>query len=191
MGIDLTPAHPRECGADVERDLTVGLLHGSSPRVRGRRHHHAHHLGTLGLIPASAGQTASPRSAFAAGWAHPRECGADGMWCKGNVGGTGSSPRVRGRRGSTGSADPSRGLIPASAGQTLSPACHCVPSWAHPRECGADTSVSRMSSGSLGSSPRVRGRRGVTRPFDRLTGLIPASAGQTLADQRRSADHKG
>ncbi|EFW09853.1 hypothetical protein HMPREF9005_1177 [Actinomyces sp. oral taxon 178 str. F0338] len=52
-----------------------------------------------GLIPARAGKTSRPPVAGRRGSAHPRACGEnEGAW-KGKITGTGSSPRVRGKRG--------------------------------------------------------------------------------------------
>ena len=153
-------AHPRECGADENGADPDLLVPGSSPRVRGR-HKFQGTTGTVnGLIPASAGQTAVDDESINPDWAHPRECGADHATC--------STMRVR------------MGLIPASAGQTgniRQPLSHRR---AHPRECGADRSPATFVRSAAGSSPRVRGRQSrMTAKLD-PTGLIPASAGQTM-----------
>ena len=50
---------------------------------------------------------------------------------------------------------------------------------AHPRGCGADLEVEGVSMLSLGSSPRVRGRRRRGGESGRPSRLIPAGAGQT------------
>ena len=68
-------AHPRACGENAP--LWNGTLasEGSSPRVRGKRHH-PHGLPLLGrLIPARAGKTDSPRQGPPGCPAHPRACG--------------------------------------------------------------------------------------------------------------------
>ena len=153
---------------------------GSSPRVRGRRRRQHHPGGLLGLIPAGAGQTPAQPSHGSASWAHPRGCGADECLEAWHHERRGSSPRVRGRRISVIHARSLCRLIPAGAGQTparatTGPACR-----AHPRGCGADTSMVIEAIKGFGSSPRVRGRR--RRPITNLQrkGLIPAGAGQTL-----------
>ena len=51
------PDHPRACGAN---HLFIGISHdvsGSSPRMRGKRHHHLRHGSPKRIIPAHAGQT--------------------------------------------------------------------------------------------------------------------------------------
>ena len=133
----------------------------------------------MGLIPASAGQTSPPRAAGLRAGAHPRECGADREADRGEAKAEGSSPRVRGRPARRRNSAHTRGLIPASAGQTYRVLLDLWRGWAHPRECGADTCMAQPRLIWRGSSPRVRGRlshqtRGSHRP-----GLIPASAGQT------------
>ena len=90
------------------------------------------------LIPASAGQTVCLEIAGVGHWAHPRECGADMTSPNFDMLMPGSSPRVRGRRSTKTSTPHRRGLIPASAGQTVEKAGTAKPATAHPRECGAD-----------------------------------------------------
>ena len=111
--------------------------------------------------------------------AHPRECGADGYSFEVPQIEPGSSPRVRGRPASINQPCGSARLIPASAGQTSKPWASAITTPAHPRECGADPDFAEKTSGELGSSPRVRGRRDDLRVVVHVAGLIPASAGQT------------
>ena len=94
----------------------------------------------------------------------------------------GSSPRVRGRLGGLRGGLGDAGLIPASAGQTTYRVPAGVTVRAHPRECGADWPCVKDAAGRWGSSPRVRGRRDGEGDLLQVAGLIPASAGQTLAD---------
>ena len=111
-------AHPRECGADRADAIRGEILPGSSPRVRGRQDRRIPPLAREGLIPASAGQTASCVLAVMFPRAHPRECGADTRLVIPTTGSEGSSPRVRGRPVGCGEGAVVVGLIPASAGQT-------------------------------------------------------------------------
>ena len=94
----LEGAHPRGCGAD---------------RFKGVRF-----IPLFRLIPAGAGQTVLVPVTFLVAWAHPRGCGADRIQVAGRASSAGSSPRVRGRRGSRLTATGLPGLIPAGAGQT-------------------------------------------------------------------------
>ena len=118
-----SPAHPRECGADRLRDLRGDARHGSSPRVRGRPTVSTPTLIVIGLIPASAGQTADKSQNQRSKPAHPRECGADSASMSAAAMSSGSSPRVRGRRRGRYWRRVVLGLIPASAGQTYPPVC--------------------------------------------------------------------
>ena len=173
-------AHPRECGADSAVGYASLPVTGSSPRVRGRPRQRLRADSRSGLIPASAGQTLRGDGATRAAPAHPRECGADTEIPFENLAGQGSSPRVRGRPKIDATLGRSNGLIPASAGQTARTHTCVTADGAHPRECGADSAVGYASLPVTGSSPRVRGRPRQRLRADSRSGLIPASAGQTL-----------
>ena len=130
--------------------------------------------------------------------AHPRRCGADGETSRRFEGGEGSSPQVRGRSTSTsfdmrisGSSPQVRGrlvklggpvphcrLIPAGAGQMISPRGRGLSLSAHPRRCGADVACYFCVSCPTGSSPQVRGRYPPCALEHVFGGLIPAGAGQ-------------
>ena len=131
-------AHPRECGADSLDAVNRAMGWGSSPRVRGRLSRVCRVVRCVGLIPASAGQTAVMSAKGCRRGAHPRECGADPPPARLLWRANGSSPRVRGRPIWYGYVAGAHGLIPASAGQTRGPSAPSVRKWAHPRECGAD-----------------------------------------------------
>ena len=92
---------------------------------------------------------------------------------------TGSSPQVRGRLDVAAWVNVVFGLIPAGAGQTRPPSDRRRVLAAHPRGCGADLTLFVFLTQSIGSSPRVRGRRGRRSVEVRGHGLIPAGAGQT------------
>ena len=94
----------------------------------------------------------------------------------------GSSPRVRGKRRSRAGQDTLGGLIPARAGKTSPRGPRWSGTRAHPRACGENAGVWGRRCGGLGSSPRVRGKRGGgTRPRARRR-LIPARAGKTASE---------
>ena len=78
-----------------------------------------------------------------------------------------------------------RGIIPAYAGNTLSPRrVHWRPE-DHPRVCGEHGVWPASSSGMPGSSPRMRGTPGNWRRCCVRTGIIPAYAGNTSPVLRR------
>ena len=118
-GRRVTGAHPRRCGADINRPEGLVQVRGSSPQVRGRQPLVGHAAPGPGLIPAGAGQTACD---FVTHWrlrAHPRRCGADSAMSRARRPWLGSSPQVRGRRVGRRRPGHARGLIPAGAGQTV------------------------------------------------------------------------
>ncbi|KFI72992.1 hypothetical protein BMIN_0705 [Bifidobacterium minimum] len=91
----------------------------------------------------------------------------------------GSSPRVRGKRGTEPANAPASRIIPASAGQTGCVSRHNQVCEDHPRECGANATTPPAMNGNAGSSPRVRGKHSSWERIGWLRRIIPASAGQT------------
>ena len=159
---------------------------GSSPRVRGRRSSGVTFPPRRGLIPAGAGQTNGRTQGSCRGRAHPRGCGADVNHSLCFMLRTGSSPRVRGRRGQPTIRSIGQRLIPAGAGQTPHGWRAYRRSRAHPRGCGADEAADELSKRVQGSSPRVRGRPAIRRAAGAALGLIPAGAGRTYRDQKQA-----
>ena len=150
--------HPRECGANSRINVMVRLPVGSSPRVRGKQVKGVLRAQFGRIIPASAGQTASRSCCRGSAGDHPRECGANRALADKSVFEGGSSPRVRGKRRWRCGRLPSSRIIPASAGQTLSPGCWPGYPSDHPRECGANVADLVDDRPRHGSSPRVRGK---------------------------------
>jgi len=184
-------AHPRSRGADTDdmREFTRSL--GSSPLARGGLCA-LHERGIrLGLIPARAGRTSSPRQQRRRSGAHPRSRGADLGTTETGQTWTGSSPLARGgpkcrvrRLGRS-------GLIPARAGRTSSSGAISRHSRAHPRSRGADFRTMPCIARNVGSSPLARGGRPDEPQRSPQRGLIPARAGRTpftdsLAERRRA-----
>ena len=174
-------AHPRSCGADLQRLCVTAIQVGSSPLVRGGPGDRVGEADSPRLIPARAGRTGSRSSAPRCRAAHPRSCGADGT-PKGGVGGyLGSSPLVRGGHPARRARRHGRRLIPARAGRTGRGSCRWSSTTAHPRSCGADPPAGTGPVAHVGSSPLVRGGR-VRRPDQRRgQRLIPARAGRTAS----------
>ena len=95
----------------------------------------------------------------------------------------GSSPHVRGARG-TGMPNPRvRGIIPACAGSTQPSSDWLEAVWDHPRMCGEHRPRRRAISATRGSSPHVRGALSKARTPRSELGIIPACAGSTLGSQ--------
>ena len=67
--------HPRVCGEHQSAPTETVQCKGSSPRMRGTPHQHAHDAVRQGIIPAYAGNTMSMALASAISLDHPRVCG--------------------------------------------------------------------------------------------------------------------
>ncbi len=170
--------HPRVRGEGVEVWYNNGDSTGSSPRSRGRGHFARSPGEDLRIIPAFAGKGLSSKATPASPTDHPRVrgegvCGM--LWVTGSIG---SSPRSRGRArcGSRGSRVTR--IIPAFAGKGLCQGFRYVVMADHPRVRGEGLSASRQSEHMSGSSPRSRGRAGVTQERFSIGRIIPAFAGK-------------
>ena len=177
-------AHPRVCGENYMNRLTDVQDTGSSPRVRGKRRQTRPSVRRVRLIPACAGKTWTSYLVICLAPAHPRVCGENSAGKASVSLREGSSPRVRGKPACTSSCERSGGLIPACAGKTPSQLVSSSQLTAHPRVCGENTSDASSRTCAMGSSPRVRGKRGP--PFVKVgrSGLIPACAGKTGSSAR-------
>ena len=129
--------------------------------MRGKHPDRRSTVGTVGLIPAHAGKTASGLRNPTETWAHPRACGenADPYYSQWSA--EGSSPRMRGKQHHFNVFPFYSGLIPAHAGKTSARFAEST----NPR----------------GSSPRMRGKREPGPRRQRRPRLIPAHAGKTRA----------
>ena len=78
-------------------------------------------------------------------------------------------------------------IIPAHAGQTPGRWNGHVEQSDHPRACGANAALAARCSARIGSSPRMRGKPGPTRPRPRAGRIIPAHAGQTVCGARSTS----
>ena len=188
----LNSDHPRVCGERLSLPKPVRARGGSSPRVRG----------TLGLkqivpglgriIPACAGNAACAIAMACDSPDHPRVCG-ERMARSGSVYPIpGSSPRVRGTRSGSRRAARHRRIIPACAGTACVPRASSPLPSDHPRVCGERVRVPMIRAAYGGSSPRVRGTRGVPSRSARRNRIIPACAGNAIRHTEKggpTADH--
>ena len=173
-------AHPRACGENTCFATSTCPTSGSSPRVRGKLGHDLLGDKADGLIPARAGKTAHTPVSVYHGWAHPRACGENLVRvCKKQLA-AGSSPRVRGKLIIVDRGDHRVGLIPARAGKTIKDVRSEARIPAHPRACGENQRTLRYPRHQAGSSPRVRGKRGMGGASSAGLRLIPARAGKTF-----------
>ena len=171
--------HPRVCGEHSLAAYTITLNPGSSPRVRGTRFSGVGHDRAVGIIPACAGNTEFCMLNWGMGGDHPRVCGEHQAIPYTSADGAGSSPRVRGTLESSCFRYFPTGIIPACAGNTISPESTSCWSWDHPRVCGEHVALVAPALVQAGSSPRVRGTPERRRRRKRRHGIIPACAGNT------------
>src|SRR5690606_35832159 len=134
---------------------------GSSPHLRGTRMEAAREAVAVRFIPAPAGNTIHLTNRLTQAAVHPRTCGEHSSGGSAARRGNGSSPHLRGTRWQLLPEPAARRFIPAPAGNT-----HSLPSrWGtrtvHPRTCGEHYLATRAFQNRGGSSPHLRGTRGV------------------------------
>ena len=185
-------AHPRAGGENNRRVRARLSVEGSSPRWRGKHCPAAAFHFVRGLIPALAGKTTPERRNTLEHRAHPRAGGENLNGDLEKLGGSGSSPRWRGKPNLLTSPRGAPRLIPALAGKTRETCSTASGAAAHPRAGGENLFASMVIVPSWGSSPRWRGKRLVGTLFQKRVGLIPALAGKTRrlpASQGRRQAH--
>ncbi len=116
VGIVGSSVHPRVCGEREGRELAANGEVGSSPRVRGTLLRSASAWGLRRFIPACAGNARTGSRGFIAPAVHPRVCGERSGGSRDTMGGSGSSPRVRGTQQTNGGFSDASRFIPACAG---------------------------------------------------------------------------
>ena len=97
----------------------------------------------------------------------------------------GSSPHMRGTPTVTAPGMELHGIIPAYAGNTHADSARICSRGDHPRICGEHLVPRSIISLTEGSSPHMRGTRGVEGVHHRSRGIIPAYAGNTRSTQAR------
>ncbi len=173
--------HPRACGAN---HFVVGVWEaerGSSPRMRGKLLSGGLTGALNRIIPAHAGQTADGPFRHPQRTDHPRACGANPHCRRRTVWTRGSSPRMRGKPQQPSDLRGVERIIPAHAGQTSTRSPAATPRPDHPRACGANHASAAARRTAFGSSPRMRGKRGLFAVEDAHDRIIPAHAGQTCS----------
>ena len=179
--------HLRVCGADFAAYGVAFCAMGSSPRVRSRPFMGDSQCAYGGIISACAEQTDLHALFGTSGRDHLRVCGADLIGLLKQKSKHGSSPRVRSRLRESLPSSHSTGIISACAEQTTAPIPSPNSRWDHLRVCGADLLCLGVFDELVGSSPRVRSRRGRGREDHPGHGIISACAEQTA---RRGGDAK-
>ena len=167
------------CGEHITAILARVLQQGSSPRVRGTPSAYIKAYTCLGIIPACAGNTPYFCTLISNLGDHPRVCGEHDKVGEQEAEELGSSPRVRGTRGSGRLSSGHRGIIPACAGNTRRCTTFRGTGGDHPRVCGEHWLSRSRHAAFVGSSPRVRGTRPRILLASFAFGIIPACAGNT------------
>ena len=170
--------HPRVCGGSDTARLRSAAVWGTSPRVRGKPPPRSALVQSWGYIPACAGEAEVDEAGEDGVRVHPRVCGGSPGLPIEPVPPEGTSPRVRGkRRPSPRQNSPSR-YIPACAGEAAEIAARFHNVKVHPRVCGGSQGRGDGDRGGEGTSPRVRGKPGRISRGRRVSGYIPACAGE-------------
>ena len=152
--------HPRMCGEHLPESAICGHSRGSSPHVRGAQNLLPIMQDLDGIIPACAGSTKGAFGIQGRHWDHPRMCGEHALNEMKIPREVGSSPHVRGARGSCVVPERVGGIIPACAGSTKGSMTVKSTLRDHPRMCGEHKKIKGITGGAAGSSPHVRGAPG-------------------------------
>ena len=135
---DTLEDHPRVCGEKRLEIISMHLVKGSPPRVRGKAASADVGFRNLGITPACAGKSVCTLDIAGFPEDHPRVCGEK---CKN---------AYRPER--------TTGITPACAGKRQHTYGPCGCQGDHPRVCGEKTLYSGIRLVVLGSPPRVRGK---------------------------------
>ena len=155
---------------------------GSSPLARGTSRPRSCASHAMRLIPARAGNISAAGIHHLEPSAHPRSRGEHAQSDEMAEDAGGSSPLARGTWWSSSNASMFTRLIPARAGNIPGHPSETAATPAHPRSRGEHLRLAFFASSSAGSSPLARGTSFQCRQSMKLPRLIPARAGNILAD---------
>ena len=171
--------HPRACGEHNRYICEFCNARGSSPRMRGTHHRDRGKLPLSRIIPAHAGNTNARCWPPTTTPDHPRACGEHDASVTVTLPLAGSSPRMRGTRMNPMALADTDRIIPAHAGNTARILPMARSPSDHPRACGEHSGGHAAGSRDHGSSPRMRGTRGIGLAGTAPRRIIPAHAGNT------------
>ena len=133
--------HPRRCGENpLDKRFRFGM-EGSPPQVRGKLYQPSYAQCKSGITPADAGKTGRRCSWGGFGEDHPRGCGENKDPMPESRDGTGSPPRMRGKRAFCLSKSDIVRITPADAGKTTCFLMMKLLRRDHPRGCGENKST--------------------------------------------------
>ena len=150
------PAYAGKTGRYAQQ---MSKLTGTSPRMRGKLPELAKLFMQLGNIPAYAGKTRDSVLNGPGKKEHPRVCGENFGKAFGNATNRGTSPRMRGKLMLLAVVALNVRNIPAYAGKTPPTGLSKKAPTEHPRVCGENVSKQTNVRVSVGTSPRMRGKR--------------------------------
>ena len=175
--------HPRSRGEYCRESAAFAGEQGSSPLSRGIQRRPPPAPTCPRIIPALAGNTSVVSATLPGQWDHPRSRGEYFCLMRSKASRAGSSPLSRGIPTSCVGAQLGRRIIPALAGNTRARSLTLTVLPDHPRSRGEYETSPVPRPGPPGSSPLSRGIRRIQYFPDPEDGIIPALAGNTLADK--------
>ena len=134
----------------------------------------------LRITPADAGKTALQGSELPSPQDHPRGCGENLFAAVSVSEQAGSPPRMRGKPFLQCKVFLQYRITPADAGKTALPTGRSLWRRDHPRGCGENLQNLPTLISTVGSPPRMRGKRGLDRRRDPSGRITPADAGKTV-----------
>ena len=152
---------------------------GSPPRMRGKPYDTAPGEGSVGITPADAGKTKSPKIPIPETADHPRGCGENQLRLQLRQSMRGSPPRMRGKPQNFRSRKSPKRITPADAGKTLRRQGRNTHRWDHPRGCGENFRRLLEPVNRPGSPPRMRGKPNLSTRYLVNARITPADAGKT------------
>ena len=180
------------CGEQCPRGYFFVRVAGSPPRVRGTGSAESSRIRAIRITPACAGNRLRYRCMSGMVGDHPRVCGEQFSYAYSRVHTTGSPPRVRGTANGSAGIFAAYRITPACAGNRKLAHSSSIQTGDHPRVCGEQSCIVKLTSMELGSPPRVRGTvtfRNIVGVYVRIT---PACAGNSAIirlSKRYHEDH--
>ena len=153
-----TGDHPRVCGEKSHCVLSLYVVLGSPPRMRGKGVNPCNQRVAVRITPAYAGKSLHPPAEYILTGDHPRVCGEKGDAASYRAWRRGSPPRMRGKAPCWALRHITDGITPAYAGTRLMVTSHSARTWDHPRVCGEKWCVVAVLQIKQGSPPRMRGK---------------------------------
>ena len=179
--------HPRACGENKNFPLQFLVAVGSPPRMRGKLRLFVNDSDGIRITPAHAGKTFGITKITGLESDHPRACGENASNAINSAVGFGSPPRMRGKPSHLLFSSRSRRITPAHAGKTGGSVRSCLSISDHPRACGENFFIKRLTFFPGGSPPRMRGKPNSARAVSLCVRITPAHAGKTSNKSSSSA----